>query len=116
MRLRFQKNQLATPQQSTSDTQLQSEILLIKDRIFQKEGTEIYIGGEKITPTLRDVLKSQSESLKTSQLWEVIESTIINEANSLALVQSQNWEHVLSAKQLYHWQHMVKNIIHTLSK
>ncbi len=84
--------------------------------IFQEMGGKVFIGGQEVSESVRSVLRDQARSFMSSQLWEIFEATIVNESGRMALLQSQNWEHVLSAKQLHHWHHVLKNIIHSLSK
>jgi hypothetical protein len=88
----------------------------VERHIFTEAGGEIFIGGEKVSNSVRSVLRDQAKSFMSSQLWEIFEATIVNESGRMALHQSQNWEHVLSAKQLHHWHHVLKNIMHSLSK
>lgn len=63
-----------------------------------------------------DVLREQSRYFKTSQLYEVLKNTIINECSISGLIKSENWEHVLFAKSLYHWQFVLDNILDKLTK
>lgn len=65
---------------------------------------------------MRDTLRDQARYLKTTNLLEIIDATITNEASNLALIQSANFDHVQYAKALYHWNHVLKNMIHALSK
>jgi hypothetical protein len=88
----------------------------IKRRIFSVKNGKIYIGGEEITPELRDVLRDQARSLQTSQLWEILNASITNEAINLALIQSTNYDHVQFAKALHHFAHFIHNSVHTLAK
>lgn len=88
----------------------------IESRIFLKKGGVVFIGGQEITKGVRDLLKEQAKYLQTSQLWEIMNATIIDESAKLALVQSADWNHVLSAKMLYHWNHVFKNMIAGLAK
>lgn len=90
--------------------------LSVEDKVFTEYKGEIYIGREKIKPEILDVLKEQARYFKTSNLYEVLRSTIINEAHNAALIQSKNYEEVMSSKMLYHWQFVLDNIIHKLTK
>ena len=65
---------------------------------------------------MRDLLREQAKYLQTSQLWETLNATITNEASNLALIQSTNFDQVLSAKMLHHWNHVLKNMIYKLAK
>jgi hypothetical protein len=88
----------------------------VAKKVFNQDGHDIFIGGEKVSPELRGILRDQARYLATSQLWEIMQATIIQEAADLALMQSLNWEHTLVAKQLHHWGHVFRNLIHTLAK
>lgn len=86
----------------------------ISDKVFTEIKGDIYIGREKIKPELLSILKEQARYLETSQLYEVLLSTLKNEACNLALIQSQNWENVLSAKMLHHVAFVLENLVHKL--
>ncbi len=79
--------------------------------IFSEVKGELLIGGEKIKPELRNVLREQAKYLATSQLWEVFNNTAIQEANDLALKKSANWEHVLYAKALKYYVDIFSTMI-----
>lgn len=76
----------------------------------------MYLGGEKITPQMRSILRDQAYYLLTSELWEVMDATIINESSNIALIQSTEFKHVENAKMLYHWGFVFKNLITKLAK
>ncbi len=65
---------------------------------------------------MRDILRDQAKYLKTTNLLEVLDATITNEAANLALIQSSNMKHVQYAKALHHWNHVLKNMMHALAK
>lgn len=88
----------------------------IQNRVFREENGQIYIGNEKITQEMRDLLREQAKYLKTSQIIDLLDATIINESSNLALIQSTNFAHVEFAKALYHWNIVFKNMILILSK
>ena len=88
----------------------------IQDFVFTEKNNEIYIGGQKITEDLLRTLESDAQFIKGSRLYEIFTSSIINEAASLALKQSQNWEHVQYAKALYQWHKFLDAIITRLTK
>ncbi len=89
--------------------------LSLEDSVFTEHKGEIYIGKEKIKAELYDILREQARYFKTSQLYEVLRSTIINEAHNAALIQSTDFEQVKFAKALYHWQFVLDNIIKKLT-
>lgn len=88
----------------------------VESHVFTEHGGAIYIGKEKITEQLRGVLRDEAEYIQKSRLWEVLNATVTNEAYTIALIQSANYEHVLNAKQLHHWAHVMRNVIHILAK
>lgn len=88
----------------------------IEEKVFTEVNGKIYIGREEIKPELLDILREQARYLKTSQLYEVFSNTIKNEAANLALIQSKNFEEVLSAKMLWHWNFVFENMIASLTK
>lgn len=106
-------------QENTQQDQLEESLpsfLSLEDKVFKEVGGTIYLGREKITPELRSILKDQAKYMQTSQLWEILNASVVNEAYTIALIQSKDFDQVLSAKMLHHWQHFLKNIIHTLAK
>lgn len=88
----------------------------IEARVFTEFKGDIYLGREKVSDDLRGVLRDEAEYFLRSRLWEVIQASIEQEAINLALIQSAQWDHVLSAKQLHHYRHFVNNVIHKLAK
>lgn len=88
----------------------------IEDKIFTEYKGDIYIGKEKIKPDFKGVLKDQARSLVTSDLYEVFHATLLNEAYSIALDQSTNFEQVQFAKALKHVVFMVDNILIKVQK
>lgn len=88
----------------------------IQARLFHVVGDKVYIGGEEVADTLRSVLRDEAEYISNSRLWELLNNAIIQEASNLALLQSTDWNHILSAKQLYHYGHVFRNILFTLKK
>lgn len=87
----------------------------IQPTIFTEVKGKIYLGREEIRPEIRELLRDQSKWLLDSQLYEILRSTIINEASQMALIQSTDWDHVLSAKMLWHWNFVLENMIKKLS-
>ena len=84
--------------------------------IFKEEKGKIYIGGEEIKPAMLDVLKGQAKFIKTSNLFEIFNATIMNEAFDLGVSQSKNWDNVLYAKALIYWNTVFNKIIKKLSE
>lgn len=88
----------------------------IEKRVFTENKGIIYIGAEEIKPELKEILQEQARYIKSSQLWEIFQSTIQNEAANLALIQSKDYDEVKTAKMLHHWKHVFENILHILTK
>lgn len=80
------------------------------------KGQDIYIGKLKVSEQLRDILSDQASNFKTTNLYDILDATISEEASRLALIQSTNWNHIEYAKALHHWNYVMKNIIHSLAK
>lgn len=91
-------------------------LLNLQKRVFEEKGGKILIGGEEIKPELLIILKEQAKYIETSQLYEIFLATLKNEASNLALIQSKDWENVLSAKMLWHCAFVIENMVATLSK
>lgn len=69
---------------------------------------------------MRDILRGQAQQFQTTNLYEILDATITDEAYRLALNESGKSgnieQDVRFAKALYHWNHVLKNIIHALAK
>jgi hypothetical protein len=90
---------------------------LIKKVFYQDQKTKkIYIGGNEITAQEREMFRKEAQNIKVGYLWEIINSTIDNEANNIALKQSKDFDEVKFAKALSHWSFVFKNIITILAK
>lgn len=92
----------------------------ISKKAFKVEAGKIHIGGVEVSDELLRVLKDQAFSFKTTNLYEVMRATILNEAYDVALVQSGKSgsveEDVRYAKAMKHWQYVIDNILLNLSK
>ena len=87
-----------------------------ESRVLTFIGSTCYLGKEKINPEVLRVLKDQAENFKTTELYEFFRATVQNEASNLALIQATNWESVQFAKALWHWQHVLDNILQSLTE
>lgn len=96
------------------------DFISIESKVFLEKNGQIYIGGELVNETMRSLLRDQAENLKSTNLYEILNATIINESAQLALHQSGKSgdikQDVLFAKALHHWNHVLKNMINALSK
>ena len=95
--------------------QVQSEELQTNN-IYRNNKGILSIGGEKITEQMRSALKNDADYILRSRLWEILLATIENEAFTMGVHNSANWEHVLSAKQLLYWRQIFKEMLETLAK
>ena len=87
-----------------------------ESKVFTEFKGKVYIGTEEIRPEIKAILKDQAKNWLTSQLYEILDATITNEAYNLALIQSKDMDNVYSAKMLHHWNFVLKNILKKLSE
>lgn len=87
----------------------------IESKVFTQKGDSIYVGGELIGETMRSLLRDQARSLQTSNLFEILDATITNEASSL-LLQAGTVEHLQYGKALHYWNKILKKTINALAK
>lgn len=87
-----------------------------ESRVFIERGGTVYIGREPVTEQMRSVLRDEAEHIQSSRLWEILNASVLNEAYSLALIQSKDFDNVQFAKALHHWAHFMRNVVHTLAK
>lgn len=90
----------------------------IEERVFRKDEKTgvLSIGGKPIDPQLRDILREQAKYFGSSNLREILDATIRAEAADMALIQSEDFDHVNIAKMLHHWNFVLQNMIVTLVK
>lgn len=94
----------------------------IKNSIFHEKNGKLFIGGEELSSEVGEILKGEAEIFLNSRLFEILNSTIVNEAYDIALIQSGKEDfkdiknQVISAKMLYHWNHVLTNLLIKLSK
>ena len=100
--------------QSTSQ-QDQSETLQ-PDKFFWDTKDGIYIGNKLIDRTTRSVLKDEAIYIAKSNLWEILNATINQEAFRMGTIESTLWDHTLSAKQLLYWKSIISKLVDTLAK
>lgn len=111
------------PKEQSNQTTLEEDLAKFNDysnKVFRELGGVIYIGEVEIPDPLRGILRDQAENFLTSQLFEILHSSSINEAYELALKQSGKSgdirEDVRFAKALYHWAHFMRNVVVKLAK
>jgi hypothetical protein len=88
----------------------------ISKKVFVTRDNKIFIGGEEISAQLRGLLKDEATYIENSRLWELLNDTIIQESARLALMDSEDFEHVQIAKMLFHWSHVFRNMMFALKK
>ena len=88
----------------------------IEKRIFSNYGGKSYIGGVEVTEQIRSLLREQARYINSSQLLELLNATITNEAGNLALVQSSTFEQVQFAKALHHWNFVLRSMLTKLAE
>ena len=85
-------------------------------RIYKEENGKILIGGEEIKADIRSLLKDQAKYIETSQFYEILNATIINEAFNLGVLQSKDFDNVQFGKALVYTNNIIKKMIKGLSK
>jgi len=107
---------LSQKSQKLEDLEELPKFLDLESRVLTVVGNNIYIGKDKVDPILRGLLRDEAKSLQTTRLWEILNASVINEAYNLALLQSKNFEEVVSAKMLKHWSFFMLNMMTVLTK
>ena len=86
-----------------------------EERVFTERDGKIYIGGELVKSEVLEVLRDQAKYFIGSQILELLDATLKNEAANLAVIQSGNSgsieRDVVSAKMLHHWNFVLQNMI-----
>lgn len=88
----------------------------IASNVFEEFRGFITIGGKEIDNVMRKSLREEAKVIQTYRFWEILHATILQEASNMALVDSQNWEHVQIAKMLKHWDFVFENMLYKLAK
>ena len=94
----------------------QEALINLIGRIYKEENGKKYIGGEEIKPDILSLLKDQAQYIETSQFYEILNATIINEAFNLGVLQSKDFDSVQFAKALVYANNIIKKMIKGLSK
>lgn len=107
---------IAHMQQKCPEDELHPSIdfVALSKRVFDSK--ELTIGGEEISKEMRDMFREEAKYIVSSHIWEVINATAINEAGTLALKNSLNFDHVQFAKGLDYWNTLVVKILTALAK
>jgi len=95
--------------------QSNDSVVGLESLVFLEKNNVIYIGGEAVTEQMRSLLRDQAKQLQSSNLYEIINATAIDEAHKLFL-QSGNMEHVQYAKALIYWNKVLVKMINALAK
>lgn len=93
----------------------QDNLINTEKTVFSEKEGKVFLGGAEIKPEILSILKDQAKYIKTSQLWDILHSTIINESARLAW-ESQNWDNVQYSKALKYWDTVFRNILNKLDK
>lgn len=92
----------------------------ISEKAFLVKNGKVFLGGIEPSAEILRILKDQAFSFKTTNLYEVMRATILNEAYDIALNQSGKSgsveDDVKYAKAMKHWQYVIDNILLNLSK
>ena len=102
------------PMQQNSETLI--DFSSIAQRIFTEHNGVISIGGIEIKDQTLGILREQAKYIQTSQFYEILHATVINEAIDLALNKSATFEHVEFAKALKYWDTIMAKMILHLAK
>lgn len=92
------------------------KFLSLESHILTEHKGELYLGKEILSKEMRDVLREQARYIERSNLWEVVNATIVNESYDIALKHSKDFDEVLSAKMLHHWAFVMRKIMALLAK
>lgn len=95
---------------------LEVDFNLLAQHVFELSGDKIFIGGREITKELRDALRDEARTLQRTRLWEIMNASVTDQAAKIALIESQDFEHVRFAKALHRWAYFMANVVHTLAK
>lgn len=82
---------------------------------FREYKGKYYLGELEMTSQELDILKRDADYFLKTRLFEVLNKTITDEAYAMSLISSQEWDHVLSAKMLHHWNFVLVNMLIKLS-
>ena len=102
----------------TSDVLLLSQVNFydIVNRIFREDKGTLYIGEVTISEEMRNQLRDEAQMIVRTDFWEIFNATLLNEAANISLIQSTDWNHIVTAKMLHHWVHVMRTMLKTLSK
>lgn len=84
-------------------------------KVYYQRDNKIYLGKELLIEPMKGMLRDEARFLKNSNLYEVLNATVINEAFNLSM-QAANHDHTEYAKALYYWNTIFQKTINGLSK
>ena len=84
-------------------------------RVFLQEKGKIFIGGEEMRPEFRNTLRDQADYILRSDIFELFQATLYNEAARLAL-QSTSDQQLQFAKALKYLNDTMRKIYTELAK
>lgn len=74
-----------------------------------------YLNMEPLDRPKAEQLKDEAKQLKDMLLYDILDSTLRNEAIKQGLLNSSKWEHILGAKQIVFNLDIIKGIINKIS-
>lgn len=92
------------------------QFLDVEKRVFTEFKGKYYIGREEINSTLRSILRDEAKAIHATQLWEILNASVINESYNLALIQATNMESLNYAKAMKHWSYFMMEVFKRLEK
>ncbi len=101
--------------QHSSNQDQKVNFIGLESLIFKEKNGIIYIGGQEINSQMRSILRDQAKNFQTTQLFEIIDATVINESFELAN-QANTLEHVQYYKALIYWNKILLKMINALAK
>lgn len=78
---------------------------------FREHKGKYYLGENEMTLQELEILQRDAEVFLNTRLFDVLNKTIQDEAYSMSLIESKEWNHVLSAKMLHHWNYVLVQMI-----
>lgn len=87
----------------------------LEKKIYRESEGRVFIGGEEVKPEILSLLKEQARYIESSQFWEVLHATLINESVRAAW-ESKNWDAVQYSKALKYTDTIIRNMIRGLTK
>ena len=91
----------------------QKEIIIVRENNGQ---VQVSLGQEKLSSTELRNLKSEADSLQRMRIWRIMQETVKQKAIEKAILQSTDFEQVLSGKLMLHNLGIQQSIIDLIQK